>query len=181
MKRALLVLGLLIFSLIFPNPTGAYEKASASSAFLRKPEVGEDRRVRILSLFLQSYRSPLAPSSEIFVREADKNELDWRLLPAIAGVESTFGKEIPNNSYNAWGWGIYGTNVIYFASFDEGIQTISNNLRSTYIDRWGAKTVFEIGRFYAASPTWAKRVVWFMNKIEQFEIRNPDVALSLTI
>ena len=181
MERVLLVLGLLIFSLIFPNPAGAYEKASASSAFLRKLEVGEDRRVRILNLFLQSYRSPLAPFSEAFIREADANTLDWRLLPAIAGVESTFGREIPYNSYNAWGWGIYGTNVIYFASFDEGIKTIAESLRQDYVNRWGAKNVYQIGRFYAASPTWAGRVVLFMNKIEEFEAKNPSVTLSLTL
>ena len=32
------------------------------------------------------------------------NGLDYRLVPAISGVESTFGKHIPDNSYNAYGW-----------------------------------------------------------------------------
>lgn len=177
---------LILVTLLEPKTVLADQlKASGSSAMLVTTKSGvldrEDKRVRLLREFLSSYKSPLSASAYTFVEQADQNRLDWRLLAAIAGVESTFGREIPYNSYNAWGWGIYGTNVISFSSFDEGIQTISIELRATYIDKWGAETVFQIGRYYAASPRWASRVAYFMEKIEQFQIRNPDVALSLAI
>jgi hypothetical protein len=43
------------------------------------------------------------------------------------------------------------------------------------MNKWGAKDVYSIGRYYAASPTWAVRVESFMNKIEAFD-ETPDIA-----
>jgi len=141
----------------------------------------DDPRVKILEEFLKQYDSPLVPHAATFVREADKYRLDYRLVAAISGLESTFGHYIPYNSYNAWGWGVYGNNVINFTSYDEAIETISKELRHRYMNRWGATTVLEIGRFYASSPTWASRVVYFMEKIREFEVKNPQLALSISL
>lgn len=132
------------------------------------------RRAVILYNFLDKYNSPLKVYSRDFVEKADQYNLDYRLVAAISGVESTFAQQLPYNSYNAWGWGIYGTNMIYFKSYPEAIGTISKSLREDYINKWGAKDVYQIGRFYAASPTWAQRVVYFMSKIE-------DETLPLTL
>src|SRR3972149_11598763 len=63
----------------------------------------DDRKQR-RETYLTSNGSPLAPYSREFIRIADKYGLDWKLLPAIAGVESTFGRFIPFGSYNAYGW-----------------------------------------------------------------------------
>lgn len=132
------------------------------------------RRAVVLYNFLDKYNSPLKVYSRDFVEQADQYNLDYRFLVAISGVESTFAQQLPSNSYNAWGWGIYGTNMIYFKSYPEAIGTISKSLREDYINKWGAKDVYQIGRFYAASPTWAQRVVYFMSKIE-------DETLPLTL
>lgn len=140
-----------------------------------------DNRAKILKKFLQFYNSPLADNAETFIKQADANNLDWKLVASISGVESTFGKQIPNNSYNAWGWGIYGDNVIYFTSFDEAIETISKGLKDNYIDKWGAQDVYQIGRYYAASPTWAQRVDYFMNKVDEFAVKNPTDNLSISL
>lgn len=164
-------------------PVSATTKVSGSSAeFVTEPKpAGEDRRVKILSEYLDSHSSPLASSANEFVEQADRYEVDWKLVAAISGVESTFGHKIPNSSYNAWGWGVYGTNVIYFTSFAEGIETISRGLRQDYMNRSGAQDVYQIGSIYAASPTWASRVTHLMEKIEAFAFDNPTVSLSLTI
>src|SRR4030067_2508032 len=69
-----------------------------------------DNRVKILRKFLEERNSPLADYSEDFVRDADKYNLDWMLVAAISGLESSYGLAIPPGSYNGWGWGIYGTN-----------------------------------------------------------------------
>ncbi len=132
------------------------------------------RRAVILYNFLAKYNSPLKTYSRDFVEKADQYNLDYRLVAAISGVDSTFAQQLPYNSYNAWGWGIYGDNMIYFKSYPEAIGTISKSLRENYIDKWGAKDVYQIGRFYAASPTWAQRVTYFMTKIE-------DETLPLTL
>jgi hypothetical protein len=133
----------------------------------------------MLGEFLEQYNSPLQPFASDFVEIADKYNLDWKLVAAISGVESTFGKLIPYQSFNGWGWGIYGDNMIRFSSWTEGIETVSEGLRTNYLNKWGAKDIYEIGRFYAASPTWAQRVTYFMRKID--ELKDQKLAQSLSI
>lgn len=139
-----------------------------------------DNRVKILKEYFEQYDSPLADSATTFIQAADANQLDWKLVAAISGVESTFGHHIPYNSYNAWGWGVYGDNVLRFQSFDDAVTTISKGLRANYYNK-GAETVYDVGRIYAASPTWAQRVTFFMEKIDAFSQNNLSQSLSLTI
>lgn len=180
MIKFILILGLF---LSFVNQTYAKELASGSSAKIdmAKNFKESDSRVTVLQNFLTQYNSPLVKYAPSFVKYADDYKLDWKLVPAISGVESTFGKEIPYGSYNGWGWGIYGTNMIYFPSWEDGIKTVSAGLRENYINKWGASDVYEIGRFYAASPTWARRVDYFMVKISEFALRNPQSTLPLSL
>lgn len=174
---------LTLLTLTLPQKALASENIAGSSAALQKQTVRQemDPRTRILRDFLKSYNSPLADSAGVFVQTADKNKLDWKLVAAISGVESTFGHQIPYNSYNAWGWGIYGDNRLGFASFDEGITTISKSLREDYMNRWKAQDVSAIGKIYAASPTWSSKVTYFMNKIDSFAANDPSYHLSLSI
>ncbi len=177
LKRVLFFFFLFIsLSEIFAGSAFAQQNQAGSSAIIAtaSAEQIEDRRVKIIKSYLESYNSPLADYAPIFVQEADKNTIDWRLLVSISGVESTFGQQIPSNSYNAWGWGIYGDNMIRFASWNEAITTISKELRERYINQWKAQDVYQIGRLYAASPTWATRVDGFMQKIDAFALKNPS-------
>lgn len=155
----------LLISLLLPKAVFAVSSATLSNNLVFQ-DGQKFRRVVILYNFLDNYNSPLKNYALNFVEDADKYKLDYRLLAAISGVESTFGQQLPYNSYNAWGWGIYGDNMIRFNSYPEAITSISKSLRENYIDNWKAQNVYQIGRFYAASPTWAQRVVYFMGKIE---------------
>jgi len=184
MGKVLVVISTLYLIVLSQTPKiYAQEFSAGSSAELFKPvvEKAADSRVRILTEYLKQYDSPLVPYAATFVETADKYDLDWKLVAAISGVESTFGREIPYESYNGWGWGIYGDNMIRFSSWNEGIETISEGLRNKYIDKWGAKGVYEIGRFYAASPTWAQRVTYFMDSIEKFKDTKLAVNLSISL
>ena len=184
MGKILIVLLTLSFILVSNIKTvHAAEISAGSSAALLKPigEKGSDSRAKILEKYLQQYDSPLAPFADTFVEIADKYKLDWKLVAAISGLESTFGKQIPNNSFNGWGWGIYGDNTINFSSWKEGIETVSEGLKTKYIDKWGAKDIYEIGRLYAASPTWAQRVNYFMDKIDEFKSLKLANNLSITL
>ncbi len=177
---------LFILTLIFAfnaHGVSAQQRASASSARITIAEIetNDDNRVKILQGFLKEQNSPLAPFAADFVRDADKYNLDWKLVAAISGVESSFGLAIPTNSYNGWGWGVYGDNVIRFASWNEGIDTISQGLRERYINQWGGKDIYQIGRMYASSPAWAGHVEYYMNKIQDFALRNPQDTLSLSL
>jgi len=139
-------------------------KTAETSAVLKSDMVKPDSRARILAAFLKEYDSPLVPFTGEFVKAADAYGLDWRLVPAITGVESTFGKRIPYNSYNAYGW---ANGVYKFQSWEDSIWHVSKALREKYLDK-GADTVWEIGRIYAPpSSTWAGKVNVLMAKINQ--------------
>ena len=140
--------------------------ASASPTFR---QLNQDVRISILRAVLEGYKSPLAAEADSFIFYADKYQLDWRLVAAIAGVESTFGKRIPTNSYNAWGWAVYTgkQNGASFESWEKGIATVSEGLRTQYMDM-EAVTIEQIGRRYAASRAWPRSVRFFLTKIEKF-------------
>ena len=126
-----------------------------------------DTRVIRLEKYLNQFNSPLAKEAETFVKSSDKYQIDWRLVPAITGVESTFGKNIPNNSFNAFGW---ANGKYSFKTWEESIDIVSYALKEKYIDK-GANTVDEIGRIYAPpSPTWSRKVKYFMEKIDSFPV-----------
>jgi hypothetical protein len=177
---------LFILTLIFAfnsRAVFAEDRASASSAkiAITEEQTIKDNRAKILQGFLQEQNSPLAPFAGDFVRNADKYNLDWKLVAAISGVESTFGLAIPANSYNGWGWGVYGDNVIRFSSWNEGIDTISQGIRERYMDKWGGKDIYGIGKMYASSPAWAGHVEYYMNKIQDYALSNPQDTLSLSL
>ena len=184
MKSKLLLAVVAAAIMLIPQPAYAQYNASESSPRLTDPklqQMGFDSRVKVLTSFLKQYDSPLTPYASDFVRNADKYNLDYKLVVAISGVESTFGKEVPPASYNAWGWGVYGNNVIRFSSWDEGIATISQGLRERYMGQWGGKDIYEIGAMYASSKAWAGHVVNYMDKIQEFALRSPQDALSISL
>jgi len=125
-----------------------------------------DKKALILAKYLEKYNSPLQYHAQDFVDAADANGLDWKLLPSIAGVESTFGKHIPGG-YNAWGWGVYGNQALGFRSWKEGIFIISKGLKENYVNR-GLTNPYAMNRIYAASPSWGGKVVYFMNDLDSF-------------
>ncbi len=178
MKHLFAILAIALFGALFLAPlTPAFAGDEAGgAATLSSRLVVADQRVQHLKKFLASYHSPLASEAGHFVQEADRLNLDWKLVAAIAGTESTFGKQVPAGSFNAWGWGIptgaqWG---VAFVDWKGGITTVSEGLRYNYVDR-GAKTVDQIGRIYAASPAWANHVRFFINKIETFTPSSPSL------
>jgi hypothetical protein len=129
---------------------------------------GSDARPEIVKKYLNSYNSPLVSHSNKLVEVADKYDLDYRLLPAIAQQESNLCKVIPPNSYNCWGWGIHSAGSLGFESFDEGIETVAKGLKTQYLDK-GYNSVIEImSKYNPSSPdgAWGKGVTAFMSDME---------------
>ena len=154
---------------------------SGAAAQLTFGQLLRDERVDKLRAYLTMHNSPLTDDASHFIAEADRLDLDWKLVAAIAGVESTFGKHTPPGSYNGWGWGIptgaqYG---IVFYSWKHCITIVSEGLKYRYIDR-GATSIEQIGRIYAASPRWSGNVRFFLNKIETFTPADPAL-LAVTL
>lgn len=184
--RFSIVLAITVAALTMATPALAVSQLrgetneAGPSATPKSRDVVIDDRADRLEEYLTFHNSPLAPYAEIFVAKADEYQLDWRLVASISGVESTFGKHLPKNSYNAYGWN--GGNF-YFKSWEDGIDTVSRTLRQKYINKWGADTVWEIAPYYAhPSKTWAYNVNFFMEKIAKGpKPKNATQALKLTI
>lgn len=150
------------FSSLKPAPV-------ATSSASIKPEVVAkklDPKAEILAKYLAKHDSPLQYHAQDFIDAANSYGLDWRLVAAISGVESTFGKFIPGG-FNGWGWGVYGTQAVYFKSWKEGIYTVSQGLRENYINK-GLTSPYQMNRVYAASPFWGGKVTFFMNDLDKF-------------
>ncbi len=173
---------LFLTATILPQKIHAQEKASGSSATLSDiiTVQAEDTRVQSLRAYLNQFNSPLSQYANTFVTQADLYQLDWTMVAAISGVESTFGHQIPSPTCpNAWGWDVYGTQTMCFSSFDEGIRVISKGLREDYINKLGTDDIYSIGSMYAASPTWASHVSYFMNDIKNYTLRNSPLPISI--
>jgi len=131
-------------------------------------------KIRAVEKFFDAYKSPLKPHSKTFVEVAEKYGLDYRLLPAISCMESSCGKKLIEGSYNPFGWGIYGSNAIYFINYDEAIETVGKGLKTSYLDK-GFDTPQKIAPIYTPPNhrNWLSGVTFFMEKIEP-QIENPQ-------
>ncbi|MBI2414514.1 glucosaminidase domain-containing protein [candidate division WWE3 bacterium] len=132
-------------------------------------EIGYKRvdRVEALEKFLTKYHSPLKGNAKTFVEVADKYGIDYKLLPAIACMESTCGKALIEGTYNPFGWGIYGNSYIAFDSYDHAIEIVGKGIHKNYISK-GFDTIVEIAPIYTPpnSKNWARGVQWFSNEID---------------
>ncbi len=174
MKKIIL---LLILTTIFAtNAANVSAETKAPSTKVLAMQA-KDMRVLALQNILEKYGSPLAPYAAFYVETADKNDMDWRLLPAIAGLESSFGLHQMPGSHNSYGW---GGGHIYFDSVEDGISIVLGALKTKYASR-GATTVETIAPIYSESPTWAPRVRLFMDKFEAEYARLGMHSLELTI
>ncbi len=149
----------------------SFGSQSPAAVVLGESYVSKEARPSLLRQFLESYNSPLAPYSDYILDVSDKYNLDWRLLTGIAGNESLFGRVVPYESYNAWGWGIHSRGTLRFSSWEEGIEKVARGLKENYIDQ-GLTTIDLIMTKYAPISVqngypWADNVRFFMERLEQ--------------
>ncbi len=162
------ILAVFIFLLIISTQSLNVVSAEGENGVVDHVEVKKlDKKAEVLAAYLAKFNSPLQYHAQDFVDAANIYNLDWKLVAAISGVESTFGKFIPGG-FNGWGWGVYGTQAIFFKSWTEAIFTVSKGLRENYVNK-GYTEPIAMNRIYATSPTWGSRVVFFMNDLEKFE------------
>lgn len=129
--------------------------------------IEKDARPEIVRKFLNLYQSPLEPFAIDIVKTADAYGLDFRLLPAIAMQESNLCKKAPANSYNCWGYGIYGGKVKKFEGYTQAINAVSKTLSLEYKSK-GLTTPKEIVSKYTPSDNgkWVNAVSHFMEALQ---------------
>jgi hypothetical protein len=137
-----------------------------SSISLSEPEISSIE----LDDYLNGKASPIASNGPVFINSGLEWDIDPRLIIAIAGAESTFGKDICG-AFNAWNWfwchsrGTCGDNRCSnspFDSWEQGIQTVSKYMRLSYLNK-GYNTIPLIGSQYCASNCehWEPNVTRF--------------------
>jgi hypothetical protein len=125
---------------------------------------------------LARHNSPLVKEVDSFINACISYEVNCYLLPAIAGVESGFGRHLLPESHNPFGW---GGGYLYFASWQEGFFTVAKGIRENYLD-YGLTSVGLIGPVYAPpSTTWASKVLMFMEMFEKEEAKIPTGLLEI--
>ena len=124
----------------------------------------KDDRAERLDSYFGAKGSPFAGKGANFITVADKYDIDWTLLPAIANLESQLGKAVPAYSFNPYGW---NNGKYHFGSWENANEVVANGLRTRYAPT-GVITPARIGRMYAASPTWATRVARYQFEIAKF-------------
>jgi len=150
-------------------PTAVYAALPDSSItnLMQTTVTTSDARVELIRQFLDSHHSPLAQYADLIVSNADQNGIDYRLITAIAGQESNWCRVIPPGSYNCWGFDIYNHHVHNFASYQDGITTVTKTLATKYKDQ-GLITPNQIMTQYTpgSNGSWATGVTTFMDELQ---------------
>ncbi|MFH0937546.1 MAG: hypothetical protein V1808_04625 [Candidatus Daviesbacteria bacterium] len=154
------------------DPRYQMYKALPNDSFLNQQivEIGKsDARALIIANFFKDHNAPLANYAQEFIEVSQKYNLDYRLLPAIAMQESNGGKRIPKDSFNPFGYGIYGGKVLHFSSFGEAIEKVGEGLRKNYLNS-GLETPEQIMPKYTPPSllkggAWALGVSAFMEQL----------------
>ncbi len=137
-------------------------------------EKAKAEKAEAIDAYFRAHNMPLEGMGMKMVIEAEKNNLDWRLLPAIAVRESTGGKNacdrVKNNSF---GW---GSCKIGFDSNEEAIETVALNLGGNNpktARHYDDKTTKQILRAYnppSVVPRYAQQVMSIMNAIGEADV-----------
>ena len=136
--------------------------AAVSQADTQVPQVrqnpSEDPRLNALRKFFLTINCPLAPVAELFVAEADSHNLDWRLLPSLAIIESGGGRVSKGNNIFGWNNG-YASFPTLGAAIHQVAKTLANG--SAYRN----KGLMAILRTYNPVVGYAERVQLMMSQI----------------
>ncbi len=135
-------------------------------------------KAEAIDAYFRARNMPLEGYGEKFVLEAEKNDLDWRLLAAISVIETTGGKFSCQGAYkrtgnieytyNPFGW---GSCKIPFESIDKAIETVGHNLGGNNPNtdhHYAGKETKAILQTYnppSIVPDYAQKVMKVMNGI----------------
>ena len=116
------------------------------------PVYANDPRLHLLTGFFERVRSPASAYAEDFLAAADRNGLDWRLLPSIAIVESGGGRASRNNNILGWDSGRQA-----FPSVGAGIHAVAVRL--------------SVSKLYRDKNLEAKLTTYNRNRGYRFRVR----------
>ncbi len=156
---------LMVFAGLLAAPVGT--AVNAAKPPLQPRSI--DARLPKLTKFFADHNCPLRDHARVFLEVADRNHLDWRLLPSISVVESGGGKQFRNN--NVLGWANCEQN---FPSVTAGIRTVARRLSRSHLYRH--KSLDGILATYNPRPEYSMKVKSLMRSFQFIQI--PEVAAA---
>lgn len=128
-----------------------------------------DLRVETVDVFFIKYGPKMKGLGTTIVASADRYTLPYGILPAIGACEGGLGNAIPANSFNTWGWGVYGGKAKKFPDWETAIAEVSFGLASQYFAK-GLDTPEKIMSKYApqSSGGWAQCVNKYLADFPDF-------------
>jgi hypothetical protein len=134
-------------------------------------DIERKKEISKIKTFLDKYDSPLANEAENFVDAEYIYGLDYRLLPSIAGAESTFGKFPPKCAlYNPFGYSSSTSPCGWyrFGNYREAIWKVAETLgnKDCYSEFRQTGSIEALAKNYSqGSETWIKAVNYFEKQI----------------
>jgi hypothetical protein len=113
--------------------------------------VKQDARLQRIRAFFQRQHCPVSIYAADFIAAADRHQLDWRLLPSIALVESSGGKRYLNN--NVFGWNSCKRR---FPTVQAGIHAVAERLANGA--RYKGQDLDAVLKAYNSRPIYGKTV-----------------------
>jgi len=127
------------------------------------PDYRDDPRFHILTRFFHRFECPAERYCADFLKAADANALDWRLLPSLSFIETAGGKATRNN--NIFGWDSGRAN---FPSPAAGIHAVGYRLKHSSVYR--NKNLDNVLALYnPATEEYAQKVKSVMRRISPTE------------
>jgi hypothetical protein len=138
----------------------AYCTISYSSSLLPKPiKYANDPRFHRLKVFFGKHQLPAADQAGDFLEAAERHDLDWRLLPSLAMIESTGGKYSIGNNMFGWDYGLTD-----FTTPAAGIHHVGERLANG--DLYRGKDLLGKLRTYNPRHHYARAVLQVMRSLE---------------
>jgi hypothetical protein len=144
----------------------AFNQAMSQSA----ESPSQEDKAKAIDSFFKEHNMPLEGTGLKMVQEAEVNDIDWRLLPAISVIESTGGRHACKRvTHRFMGW---GSCKINFKSDEQAIEVVAKNLGGNNPNtdqHYADKTTEQILKKYnSVIPTYFQKVTKVMDEIEEY-------------
>lgn len=144
----------------------AFASDATAPAVDEEAEALRVEHIEKIDAYYKKRGMPLEGYGAKLVEEAEKNDLDWRLLPAISIQETTGGKFACHN--NPFGW---GSCKIKFQDWNEAIETVARNLggNNPKTERYykGKTTLEKLDYYNSEVDSYTKDILNYMELIDQ--------------
>jgi hypothetical protein len=152
--------GMVVFAGMVSAPRGTVPNQKSLQP---APDYRDDPRFETLTRFFHKADCPAEKYSAEFLKAADANALDWRLLPSLSFVETSGGKGARNN--NLFGW---DSGRAHFPSPAAGIHAVGYLLKHSSVYK-NKKLERLLAVYNPGAENYADKVKSIMRRISPTE------------